>query len=244
MAKEIHLKRKIFNGAAVLFTVFSGTAMAAENLFTAFLTPVGPATGAITQFNYDESGGTVTGFLVGPNVLLTFLRPVCGGIGTLGAVGNNVTYSGSGHTFASGLEVVIVTSFTNGNITYPPVPVITRPSAYPLTTGTISQLNYSPENGSVNGFVFTPSSTGGPGPTNPIPTSSVPSPLVSAGGKVFVDIGEANATLTPLLTVGATVSVMGTLEAPGACAPAGTISEVDASSLTIGSKVYPIGGNR
>jgi hypothetical protein len=137
-------------------------------------------------------------------------------------VGNSVTYSGSAQTLTSGFQTVNVTSFTNGTITYPPATTSTKPSAYPLTPGTITQLNYNPENGAIDGFVFTPTS----------------------GAKVFVDIGSAKAALTPLLTVGASISVVGTMEAPGACAPTGTISEVDASSLTIGSTVYPVGGER
>lgn len=168
-----------------------------------------------------ESGGTVDGFLIGANVLLTFSRPVCGGIGALGAVRNSVTYSGSARTSTAGFQTVNVTSFTNGAIAYPPA-APAKPSAYPLTAGKITQLNYSPESGAIDGFVFTP----------------------VTGRKVFVDVGNPGTTLAPLLTVGAPISVIGTLEAPGAGAPTGTILEVDASSLTIGSTAYPIGGNR
>lgn len=219
------MKHRTFFNAVALLTVLAGSTVMgmADDQNNAPSTAVGPVTAAITQLNYDESGGTVNGFLVGSNVLLTFSRPVCGGIGTLGAVGNSVTYSGFAQTFASGFQTVRVTSYTNGTtITYPPATTSTKPSAYPLTAGILTQLNYNPEDGTISGFVFTPTS----------------------GAKVFVDIGSANATLTPLLKVGAAVSVVGTLEAPGACAPAGTISEVDASSLTIGSTTYPIGGNR
>jgi len=218
------LKHTTVFTTAALFTLLAGSALTAmdddhNNVPT---TPVGPVTAAITQLNFDESGATVNGFLVGTNILLTFQKPVCGGIGTLGAVGNAVTYSGSAQTFTSGFQTVAVTSFANGTITYPPAKISRKPSTYPLTAGTITQLNYNPENGAIDGFVFTPTS----------------------GAKVFVDIGSANATLTPLLTVGASVSVVGTIEAPGACAPTGTISEVDASSLTIGTTAYPVGGYR
>src|ERR1039457_1710470 len=107
-----------FNAAAV-FTVLAASAVTgmADNDH-APTTTVGPVTAAITQLNYDESGGMVNGFLVGTNVLLTFSKPVCGGIGTLGAVGNSVTYSGSAQTFTSGFQTVNVTLFTNGTITY------------------------------------------------------------------------------------------------------------------------------
>jgi hypothetical protein len=214
-----------FFNAAALFTLLIGsgvTAMAHDDDYTP-PTPVGPVTATITQVNYDEGGGAVNGFLVGTNVLLTFSKPVCGGIGTLGTVGESVTYSGLARTFASGFQTVNVTSFTNGTITYPP-PAATfpKPSPYPLTAGAITQLNYNPENGTIDGFVFTPTS----------------------GPKVFVAIGFANATLTPLLTVGASVSVVGVMEALGACAPSGTMPAVDAWSLTIGSTKYRVGGVR
>jgi len=217
------MKHKPFLNASAVFLVLAAasavTAMADEHQTNTPATPVGPVTASIAQLNYDESGGTVNGFLAG-TYLLTFSKSVCGGIGTLGVVGNSVTFSGTTQT-STGIEAVNVTSFTNGTITYPPATTSTKPSAYPATPGTITQINYNPENGAIDGFVFTP----------------------TTGPKVFVDIGTPSATLAPLLTVGASVTVTGTLEAPGACAPTGTISEVDASSLTIGSTAYPIGGN-
>jgi hypothetical protein len=218
---ETNLKHIMVLSAALFFAVLasSSVATADDHTYTP-PTPVGPLTAAITQLNYDESGGTVNGFLVGANVLLTFSKPVCGGIGTLGAVPNTVTYSGLAETFTSGFQTVNVTSFKNGNITYPPATTVTKPSAYPLTAGAITQLNYNPDNGAINGFLFTP----------------------KTGPEVFVYIGSANATLTPLLTVGASLSVAGTMEGPGFCAPIGTVSEVFASSLTIGTKVYKVGG--
>lgn len=209
-----------FYGAALFTILVSGAVTGlAEDPFTP-PTPVGPVTASIAQLNYSDLGGTVNGFLIGTNTLLTFLKPVCGGIGTLGVAGNSVTYSGSAFTSASGFQTVNVTGFTNGTIKYPPAVTPAKPSAYPSTSGTIVQLNYEPESGAINGFVFKPAS----GPT------------------VLVDIGFANATLTPLLKVGAAVTVVGTLEATPQCAPpAGTIPEVYASSLTIDGKAYPVG---
>lgn len=232
------MKRRTFFNAAALLTVLAGSAVVAvahDNLAASALpTPVLNVMATITQLNYDESVGLVNGFLVGNNVLLTFAKPVCGGIGTLGAVGNSVTYSGSARTLASGFEIVNVTSFTNNTttVTYPPAPIFTKPVAYPLTAGTITQLNYDPENGVIEGFLFTPT----PGP------SATPSAVPSARPEVLVDIVFPNATLMPLLTVNASLSVAGTMQAPGGCAPAGAIPEVYASSLVIGSKTYHLGG--
>jgi hypothetical protein len=182
--------------------------------------PVGPTTGQISQVNYQEVGGAVNGFLIGANTLLTFQKPVCGGTTTLGAAGNTVTYSGLAETLSSGFQIVSVTSFTNGTITYPPTPSAAKPSAYPLTAGTITQLNYDPESGAINGFVFTPAS----------------------GPAVFVTLGHVSSTLAPLLTSGAAVSVTGTTLPSFSCAAAGSLAEVYASSLTIGKTAYPIGG--
>jgi hypothetical protein len=217
------LKQRTFLHAAALFVVLVGNAvvaMADDNNNNAPIS-VGPVTASITQLNYNDVGGTVNGFLIGTNVLLTFLKPVCGGIGTLGAAGNSVTYSGLAFTFTSGFQTINVTSFTNHttSVTYPSATTPSKPTPYPLTAGTIVQLNYS-ENGGLGGFVFEPTS----------------------GPKVLVDVGYANATLTPLLKVGAAVSVVGTMEATPACPPPmGTIPEVYASSLTIGSTKYPVG---
>jgi hypothetical protein len=185
---------------------------------------VGPVSATITGWNYDESGAGINGILAGTNTLLIFSRPVCGGIGTLGAIGNGITYSGMALTFGS-FQIVHVTSFTNTTttgITYPPA-APPKPTAF-TATGTVGQLNYSLEDGRVNGFVFTPAS----------------------GPKVFVGIGRPSAPLTAALTAGGTItaSVTGMLEGPGVCAPTGTISEVDASSLMIGATTYPVSPNR
>src|SRR5215467_2880407 len=64
-------------------------------------TTVTNVTGTISQVNYD-SNGSVEGFLVGTNVLLNFPTNVAGGISTLGAAGNSVTYSGTEFTTSTG----------------------------------------------------------------------------------------------------------------------------------------------
>jgi hypothetical protein len=202
--------------ATAVFTLLAGSAVTALAEHAPAVTSVGPIPATIMQLNYGENGA-VNGFVVGTNVLLTFLKPVCGGIGTLGTVGNNVTYSGTALTSTSGFETVIVSSFTNGSITYPTA-TPPKPTAYPATTGTIKQLNYDAENGSIDGFVFTPTS----------------------GPQVFVDLEHVSATLAPKLTVGTSLSVTGTLEPAPSCAVIGSISTVVASSLTISGTTYPI----
>jgi hypothetical protein len=212
----------LFIGTTILIA-FTGSAVAGhpgEAFSSNASTPVGPVTTTITQVNYDESGGTINGFLAG-NFLLVFSKSVCGGIGSLGAAGNTVTFSGTTRS-TTGIEVVNVTSFTNGPVTYPTVVTPTKPSVYAATAGTITKLNYNAENGEINGFLFTP----------------------ITGAKVFVDSGNAKATVVALLKVGAAVTVTGLQEAPGVCAATGTILEVDASSLTIGGTAYPLGGVR
>jgi hypothetical protein len=184
-------------------------------------TPVGPTTAPIAELNYDESGGAINGFLVGKNTLLAFQRPVCGGVGTLGSVGDSVTYSGLAETLPSGFQLVNVTSFTNGTITYPPIKNTGKLAAFALTAGTITQLNHDPESGSVDGFVFTPAS----------------------GPVVLLALGHVSSTLAPQLTTGAAVSVTGTTSTlPFSCPPAGSLPEVYASALTIGNTTYQIGG--
>lgn len=217
------MRRRILLIVPALFIAFSQSAVIAsaqeshEGLGGATAATVGPVNATITALNYGESGATVDGLLVGTNVLLTFSRPVCGGIASLGNVGDKITYSGVALTFASGFQVVHVTSYTDGSsITYPP-PAPPKPAAYPATPGTITALNYS-DFGTIDGFVFTP----------------------TTGPKVFVNIGTPSSTLAPLLTVGAAVTVTGTLEPPPQCSSTGSISEVDASALTISGTSYPI----
>jgi hypothetical protein len=88
----------------------------------------------------------------------------------------------------------------------------------------VKQLNYSPD-GSIDGFMFLPS-----GSTTP----------------VFVETGaRSSATLQPLLTVGATVSVTGNT-APAETSPCGVtgaLTAVDATSLTIGSQTIVVTGS-
>jgi len=207
--------------AAALLSAVAGTAFAGSTSTTTTVTTttVGPVTATITALNFDESGGRVNGFMVGSNVLLTFPKPVCGGVGALGAVGNTVTYSGTSSAYTS-MQVVRATSYTNGTITFTPA-VRTPDATYAITAGTITQLNYSAHDGAVNGFVFTP----------------------TTGDKVYVSFRSVSTTLAALLTKGAAISVTGTLQAADPCLPAGTISEVEATTLTVGGTAYPVGGN-
>jgi len=184
---------------------------------------VSNVSGTLTQFNYDESGANPASMLIGTNVILTFPGKVCGGIGTLAAAGNGVTYSGTGVTFSSGFQTVAVTSFTNTTTKATwTTPTPSKPTAYAATAGTIKSLNYDTR-GDLNGFVFTP----------------------TTGSAVFVDLGSpASTTLQPLLKVGAAVTVTGTLEAVGLCAPTGTIQEVDATTLLFGTTSITLKGGR
>lgn len=214
-------------GAAIIlagFTTTAGLLMADEPRFgmqAVTMTTITNATGTIVQANYNESGGAVQSFLLSGNVVLSFTSAPCAGVASLGAAGNSVTYSGTGVMYASGFQSVTVTSLTNARtgVTYAQ-PVTVKPTPYATTAGVIKQLNYHFD-GTVNGFLFTP--TGG-------------------ASAIFIDIGPfSNSTLTPLLKVGAAVSVTGTLEPPVACSAAGTPSEVDASSLTFGTTTVKIG---
>jgi hypothetical protein len=188
-------------------------------------TTITNASGTISQVNYDESGATVQTFLVGTNIILSFPSTVCAGVSSLGVAGNSVTYSGTAITFGSGFQSVTVSSFTNNTTkaTYTkPSPSPSKPTAYPATAGVIDQLNYDTI-GEIDGFVFTPT-----GSTT----------------KLFVDISpRPNSKLTPLLKVGATVTVAGFVEPAVACPPAGTITEVDvdATSLTFGTTTVNTG---
>jgi hypothetical protein len=128
--RTLRMRRNQMKTALILQTaVLAAFASSAVNAQT---TSVGPVTATITQWNYDQIGGVVNGFLIGTNVLLTFRQPVCGGLATLGNVGDSVTYSGVAHTFPSGFQIVDVTSYSDGGMTYPGAPAFTKPSAYPL----------------------------------------------------------------------------------------------------------------
>lgn len=185
------------------------------------LTTVTNTTGMISQVNYGTDG-SVQGFLIGSNILLSFPTDICGGIGSLGVAQDSVTYSGTEYTTSSGFQTVLVSSFTNDTTkaTYTAPTRNSKPTAYGPTSGIIAQLNYG-SGGSIDGFVF------------------------SAGGSsVFVSTGvRASSTLTSLLVKGGTISVTGTTSpALSACASSGTLEVVNASSLTIGSQTIVIAG--
>jgi len=186
-------------------------------------TTVTGVTGTITQLNYGPNGA-VDGFLVGTTTLLEFGHNLCGGISSLGAVGNAVTYSGNEVAATSGFETVQVTSFTNNttNATYTAPSSTSTAAAYGPTSGTVKQLNYGP-GGAIDGFLFT---AGG------------------ASSAIFVSTGpQASSTLTSLLTAGATVSVTGNAPpSASACTSNGALEVVNATSLTIGSQTVVISG--
>ncbi len=217
------MKRSSIIYTAAVFFAYLGSALNGQDTGggTNAPTTVTNATGTISQVNYGTDG-SVQGFLIGSNILLSFSTDICGGIGSLGVAGNSVTYSGTEYTTSSGFETVTITSFTNDTTkaTYTPPTRSFKPAAYGPTSGTIAQLNYG-EGGSIDGFAF------------------------SAGGtSILVSTGvRASSTLTSLLEKGATVSVTGTTSpALSACASTGTLEVVDASSLTIGSQIIVIAG--
>jgi hypothetical protein len=226
------MKRSVILGAATMFMV---AALGSVTLFaqpeanngpgynSTTTTTVSGATGTIIQLNYG-SDGTVSGFLIGTDVLLAFPTPVTGGIATLGAVGSTVTYSGTAVTSSSGFESVRVSSFKDGTATYTAPTSAPTPAAYPSTAGTVKQLNYNAQ-GDIDGFVFLPSVTG-------------------ATEILVLTAPQASATLKPLLTVGATISVTGDSEtgSPTSCTASGALAVVDATSLTIGTQTIVIAG--
>jgi hypothetical protein len=201
-----------------------GVANAADN---ASITNVGPVTGTITALNYDTDGTTVNGLYLGDSeTLLTFDRPVCGGIGSLGKVGDPVTYSGIEVSFSSGSNTVIVKSYRNGSTTYAQNGSWSQkpaPTAYPPAAGLVTALNYNPVDGSINGFFFTPT---------------------GSGSAVFVDLGLVDSTLAGLLEGAApvAVSVTGLQLPPRTCTQSAASGVVVASSLTIGGTAYLVGG--
>ena len=208
-------------GAVALLAMTCGAFPGYTQVTDVTTTTVTAATGTVTHLNYDASG-EVQGFLIGTNILLTFPSNICGGLGTLGAVGNSVTYSGSAVTATSGFEAVIVTSFTNTTTKATYTPPTNTSTAYGPTSGTVKQLNYG-NDGSTDGFLFAA-------------TGSTASIFVATNSR-------ASSTLTPLLTVGATVSVTGTTTpSMSACSSTGAIEAVDATSLTIGSQTIVIAG--
>jgi hypothetical protein len=215
------MKQLTLLGAVALCLFTGGTAFPAlvqsSTTTTTTTTTVTSVTGTITELNYGN-GGEVQGFLTGTDVLLSFPSSICGGVSTLGVVGNSVTYSGTAITASSGFESVQVSSFTNNTTKATYTAPTSGSTTYGPTSGTIKQLNYAGD-GSINGFLFTASST-----------------------SIFVSIGyTSNTTLSSLLTVGATVSVTGTTSpSMSACSSTGAIESVNASSLTIGSTTVVI----
>ena len=214
-------------GIVALLAIFSAGAQnalaqdpyAASSSTTTTVTGV---TGTITQLNYG-SGGSVEGFLAGAKILLVFPANICGGVSTLGAVGNSVTYSGTAVTASSGFESVVVSSFTNNTTkaAYAAPTSSSTPTAYGPTSGAVKQLNYD-GGGNIDGFVFTP----------------------SGASSIFVATNSrASDTLSPLLTVGATVSVTGkTSPSMGGCASTGALEVVNATSLTVAGQTIVIAG--
>ncbi len=218
------MKRSITLGAAALCLLSAAIAPStwAQQADATTSTTVTSVTGTITQLNYGN-GGEVEGFLVGTGVLLTFSSNICGGLSTLGVVGNSVTYSGTAITATPGFESVQVSSFTNNTTKATYTAPTSTSTAYGPTSGTVKQLNYSSD-GSIDGFLFTASAS-----------------------TIFVSIGHTSSTtLTTLLTAGASLSVTGTTSpSMSACSSTGAIESVNASSLTIGSTTVVIqnGGN-
>jgi hypothetical protein len=189
---------------------------------TATTTTVTNATGTISQVTYNGDG-TVGGFLLGANILLTFPPNVAGGVGSLGAAGNSVTYSGAAPTNSAGFQLVLVSSFTN-NTTKASYTSSTTPAttAYGPTSGSIKLLNYD-LSGAVDGFVFAPS---------------------GSSTTILVETGPvASTALKAALTVGASVSVTGTtFTAVNMCTVTGALTVVDASTLVLGGTTYVITG--
>jgi hypothetical protein len=225
---QCEMKNGMIFCAAALLAIMAGGATSAlaqdnDKDDTTTTTTVTNATGTITQLNYDENG-TIDGFLLGTNILLSFPTNVCGGIGTLGAVGNAVTYSGKTRTSSTtGFQTVSVTSFTNGTHTYTSTTSTPTSTAYGPTSGPVTLLNYD-SSGAIDGFLFMPSS----------------------GTTVLVVTGSgASATLKPLLTVGGTVSVTGTTStnSTSACVVTGALTVVRVSSLIIGGQTIVISGS-
>lgn len=220
------------SGAAILTAaaLSSATLLAQDGNFgpgpnnPLMTTTVTNATGTITQINYGP-GGAANGFLIGTNTLLLFPSAVAGGVASLGAAGNSVTYSGAAVAASSGFESVRISSFTNNSTkaAYTAPASGPAPAAYGPTSGTVKQLNYDPQ-GNIDGFVFLPSGT----------TASI-----------FVQTPpQAAATLKPLLVVNATVSVTGVSEManPGLCVSTGALAVVDATSLTVNGQTIVIAG--
>lgn len=224
--REHSVKDKTFLNAIAVLVVLAGAAVTAMASYhdKGTATVVSNVSASIEAYNYDEDG-EVNGFMDSTGAILTFNKPVCGGVGSLGAPGNSITYSGILETFVLPPNEVDVSTFSNiiTGATYPP-PAIPKPRPYPSTTGTVLQLNYDVETGTINGFAFSTTS-----------------------GTVLVDVGQPSPALAAALSgaLKGSATVVGTLEAPPRCAPVGTVSgEVDASSVNLSGMQYVIRDNR
>lgn len=180
------------------------------------------AVGSVMQLTYNDDG-VAAGLLVGNNTLLAFPERVCGGVASLGSVGQVLTYSGTAKANAgSGVQTVKVTALLNNvsGAAFTAPAANTPATPYPATAGSISLLNYS-DSGDVNGFVFTPN-------------GSATAVLASLGGK-------ANALLKPLLAVGATASVTGSTR-PGSACNAAAMTVVRTTTLTVNGRTFFFSG--
>ncbi|HTS75360.1 MAG TPA: hypothetical protein VMG40_04105 [Bryobacteraceae bacterium] len=211
------MKSILLSAAAAL--ALSATCVYAQRPFEAMSSStVTNAIGTISQLNYGP-GGNVQGFLVGTNVLLTFPGNVSGGVSSLGAAGNSITYSGTALTASSGFETVRVSSFTNTTTKATYTAPTSTSASYGPTSGTVTQLNYS-AGGGVDGFLFNASGSSAP---------------------VLVVIGpqRGNSTLASVLTAGANASVTGNSRASSV---AGALTVVRATSLTISGQTFVFSG--
>lgn len=221
------MKRHSLCVAALMTITITGVPVFAQEIdpLAQSSSTVTNVTGTISQLNYGTDG-TADGFLLGTNVLLLFSGDVIGGVGSLGAVGNSVTYSGQVVSTSSAFQAVRVTSLTN-NTTKATYSSSTKtnaaPTAYGPTSGTVKQLNYD-ASGAVDSFVFAPV-----GSTTPV--------LVATGP-------VTNGALKAALTMGATISVTGTTlpASPAFCTVANGLAVVDAGSLSINGTTFVLTG--
>lgn len=186
-------------------------------------TAVTSATGTIVQANYNDQG-VIDGFIVDTSTLLKFPGRVCGGVTTLGAVGQAVTYSGTAYANATtGISAVRVSALTNTSTsaTYT-APVTPTSTAYAATDGAITRLNFDTAGG-INGVLFTPT-----GSSTPV--------LVKFGGSV------RDTTLIPLLVVGAAVNVVGTTTTGETYCGTAAVSTVRATTMTVGGTAFTFSG--
>ncbi len=211
------MSRSIFFDAAATLVLSAACIYAQRPFASSSSTTVTNATGTISQVNYGP-GGNIDGFLVGTNILLVFPGNVTGGVSSLGAAGNSVTYSGTAMTSSSGFETVRVTSFTNTTTKATYTAPTSTSASYGPTQGSIKQLNYGP-GGGVDGFLFEAS-----GSSTPV--------LVVFGPQ------RGSSTLASALTAGATASVTGNSRTNSNSG----LTVVRASSLTINGQTFVLNG--